>query len=382
MTIPLVDLVAQYQNIREEIDRAVHECLQSGVFILGPNVSAFEREIAQYLDARYAIGVASGTDALLLVLRGYGIGPGDEVIVPAYTFVATAEVVSQAGATPVFVDINPTTYCLDVAQLEALVTPRTKAVIPVHLFGHPADMNALLEMAARRKIKVIEDNAQAVGAEYLGRRTGALGDAGCLSFFPSKNLGGYGDGGMVVTNDADLAATVRKLRSHGWTVKYQPEAVGFNSRLDELQAAVLRVKFRHLDAWTARRRAIAERYRTSLAGSGVQLPVEAPGAKHVYHLFVIRVSARDAVREQLRSRGIASGTYYPTPLHLLAPYAHPGSRAVSCPHAERAAGETLAVPLYPEMTAEEVAAVASGVRDAVHFTHASRLPGGMLSADK
>lgn len=365
MKVPLIDLAAQYRSIREEIDQAIQNVLESGLFILGPNVAAFEEEVAAYLGVRYAVGVASGTDALLLALRAYGIGPGDEVIVPAYTFFATAEVVSQVGAIPVFVDIDPRTYCIDVSQLEAKINPRTKAIIPVHLFGHPADMGPILEMAQKYGLKVIEDNAQALGAEYDGRKTGALGHAGCLSFFPSKNLGGYGDGGMVVTNDPTLAETVRKLRTHGWQKKYYPEMIGYNSRLDELQAAILRVKLRYLDRWNERRREIAKRYRALLGESGVELPYEAPYAKHVYHLYVIRVKERKAFQEHLRSLGIASGVYYPLPLHHVKPYQHLGYDVGSLPEAERAAQETLAIPIYPEMTENQIEMVASGIKGAL-----------------
>jgi dTDP-4-amino-4,6-dideoxygalactose transaminase len=321
---------------------------------------------------RYAVGVASGTDALLLTLRAYGIGPGDEVIVPAYTFFATAEVVSELGATPVFVDINPQTYCLDASQLEEKITARTKAIIPVHLYGHPADMAPILEPAKKHGLRVIEDNAQALGAEYRGCKTGSLGDAGCLSFFPSKNLGGYGDGGMVVTNDPILADTVRKLRTHGWRAKYYPEMIGYNSRLDELQAAILRVKLRHLDAWNERRRKIAEQYRALLAGGGVELPWEAPYARHVYHLYVIRVKERKAVQDRLKALGIASAVYYPLPLHLVEPYRNLGYGPGAFPEAERAAEETLAIPLFPEMTADQIEAVASAVKDALRVVGSRR----------
>jgi dTDP-4-amino-4,6-dideoxygalactose transaminase len=365
MRIPLMDLVVQYHSIRDEIEQAIRGVLESGVFILGPNVAAFEEEMAAYLGVKYAVGVASGTDALLLTLRAYGIGPGDEVIVPAYTFFATAEVVSQVGATPVFVDIDPRTYCLDVEQLEGKISVRTKAIIPVHLYGHPADMTPVLELAKRHGLRVIEDNAQALGAEYKGKKTGSLGDAGCLSFFPSKNLGGYGDGGMVVTNDPVLAETVRKLRTHGWRTKYYPEMIGYNSRLDELQAAILRVKLRHLDAWNERRRKIAEQYRALLAGNGIELPWEAPYARHVYHLYAIRIKERKTVQGHLKALGIASAVYYPLPLHLVEPYRHLGYGINSFPEAERAAAETLAIPLSPEMTPDQIETVASGVRDAL-----------------
>ena len=365
MKIPLIDLVAQYRTIRAEIDQAIHEVLENGIFILGPKVAALEEGVASYVGVKHAVGVASGTDALLLTLRAYGIGPGDEVIVPAYTFFATAEAVSQSGATPVFVDIDPQTYCIDVTQIEPRLTPRTRAIIPVHLYGHPVDMAPISEMAKKRGLRVIEDNAQALGAEYCGRKTGSLGDVGCLSFFPSKNLGGYGDGGMVVTDDPILAETVRKLRTHGWQTKYHPEMFGFNSRLDELQAAILQVKLTHLDTWNERRSEIAARYWTLLADTGVDLPWEAPYAKHVYHLYILRMKERKGVHDHLRSSGIASAIYYPLPLHCLEPYRHLGYGPGSFPEAERAAQETLAVPLYPEMADDYTERVASRVREAL-----------------
>ncbi len=365
MKIPLIDLVAQYHNIREEIEQAIHDVFESGSFILGPKVAAFEEAIATYLGMRHAVGVASGTDALHLTLRALGIGPGDEVIVPAYTFFATAEAVSQSGATPVFVDIDPGTYCIDIAQIESRITSGTKAIIPVHLYGHPVDMAPLMELARRRGLKVIEDNAQALGAEWNGSKTGSVGDVGCLSFFPSKNLGGYGDGGMVVSDDPALADTVRKLRTHGWRTKYHPEMFGFNSRLDELQAAILQVKLTHLDTWNEQRRAIAARYRAFLSDTGIELPWEEPDTKHVYHLYILRVTERKAVQEHLRSLGIASGIYYPLPLHQLEPYRHLGYGSGSFPEAERAAQETLAIPLYPEMTEAQIETVVSAVKQAM-----------------
>lgn len=364
MTIPLVDLVAQYHAIQAEIDAAIRDVLERGVFILGPSVAALEAEIAAYLGARYAVGVASGTDALVLTLRALGIGRGDEVLVPAYTFFATAEAVSLCGAHPVFVDVDPQTYGLQPTQLEARVTSRTRAIVPVHLYGHPVDMDPVLAFAAPRGLKVVEDNAQAIGATYRGRKTGTLGDAGCLSFFPSKNLGAYGDGGMVVTNDMALAETVRRLRTHGWEHKYYPETIGTNSRLDELQAAVLRVKLRHLERWTEARRRIAQRYRELLNGEVVGLPHEASYATHVYHLFVIRVAAREAVRRWLAELGIASAVYYPLPVHRLSPYREHVPEG-ACPEADRAAEETLAIPLYPEMTDDVVRTVAAAVGEAV-----------------
>lgn len=365
MKIPLIDLTAQYRSIRDEIDRAIHDVLERGMFILGPQVAAFEEEVAAYLGARYAVGVASGTDALALTLRAYGIGAGDAVIVPAYTFFATAEAVSLLGAKPIMVDIDPGTYCLDVRQLRARITPETKAIIPVHLYGHPADMAPVLDVAKRAGVKVIEDNAQAFGAEYQGRKTGSLGDSSCLSFFPSKNLGGCGDGGMVVTDDPSVAEMVKKLRTHGWGAKYAPEMFGYNSRLDEIQAAILRVKLRHLAAWNDRRRRIAEMYAALLADNGIELPREAPYARHAYHLYVIRLKHRETVQEHLRSLGIASGIYYPLPLHRLEPYRNLEDGGASFPEAERASQETLAIPLYPQMEDAQIRTVASALKGAL-----------------
>jgi len=299
-------------------------------------------------------------------LRAFGIGSGDEVLVPSYTFFATAEAVSLCGARPVLVDIDPKTYCLEPDKLEERITPRTRAIIPVHLYGHPAEMDAVLRVAGRHGLRVIEDNAQAIGALYRGQKTGAFGDAGCLSFFPSKNLGAYGDGGMVVTNDPTLAQTVRKLRTHGWERKYDPEMIGMNSRLDELQAAVLRTKLRHLDGWTAARRLIAARYRELLRGEPLGLPEEAAGVSHVYHLFIIRVARRETVRRHLTLRGVASAVYYPLPLHRIRPY-RDDVVGQSFPESDRAAAETLAIPLYPEMTEQIVQAVAGAVREAVRL---------------
>jgi dTDP-4-amino-4,6-dideoxygalactose transaminase len=365
VTIPLLDLVAQYRGIQPEIDDAIQGVLARGAFILGPNVEALEREIASYLGVRHAVAVASGTDALILAFHACGVGPGSEVIVPAYTFFATAEAVSHCGATPVFADIDPRTCCLDVADVARRVTVRTKAVVPVHLYGHPVEMGPLLELAGERGVKVIEDNAQAIGAEYLGRKTGSLGDVGCLSFYPTKNLGAYGDGGMIVTDDAALEDIVRKLRSHGWRTKYRPEMLGWNSRLDELQAAILRVKLRHLNTWNDKRRQIALRYRALLSDVDVGLPWEAPYAKHVYHLYVLRTKKRAAVERRLGERGIAFGVYYPLPLHCVEPYRSLGHAPGSFAESERAAEETLAIPLYPELRDAEVGAVASAISEAL-----------------
>jgi len=352
--IPLLDLVAQYNTIKPEIDAAIQEVLNSAKFILGPNEITFEQEAAQYLGVKHAVGVASGTDALVIALRALGIGPGDEVIVPAYSFFATAGTVLTVGATPVFVDIDPKTYLIDIEQVSRAITQRTRAIIPVHLYGQAADIDEINKIAAEHGLKVVEDNAQAFGATYHGTHTGALGDLGCLSFFPSKNLGAYGDAGMVTTNDDKLAELVTMLRTHGWKKKYFPELLGYNSRLDEMQAAILRVKLKHVDAWNTRRREIVEVYNAHLGTAGIAIPTVAPDRTHVYHLYIIRVKNRERLKEQLKQRGIASEIYYPQPLHLAAPCRELGWVEGSLPVAEQAAQETLALPLYPEMTDEQI----------------------------
>jgi len=358
MPIPLGDLVSEYQSIQPEIDAAIRQVLESGQFILGPNVRALEQEVASYLGVPHAVGVGSGTDALVLALRALEIGPGDEVIVPAYTFFATAEAVLLTGARPVFVDIEPETYCLDTEQIPQRLSTRTRAVIPVHLFGHPAAMDEILKIAGAGGLKVVEDNAQAFGAEYNGQKTGSFGAAGCLSFFPSKNLGGYGDGGMVVCREAEIAERVRMLRTHGWRKKYLPEMTGYNSRLDEMQAAILRVKLRHLDRWNQRRVELAGRYQV-LAGAGFGLPTETAGARHVYHMYVVRTTRRAEVQARLREQGIASAVYYPRALHLLDPCRYLGYREGDFPVAEAASRETLAIPLHPHLTDGQVDRVLS-----------------------
>ena len=352
---PLLDLVDQYNDIKPEIDSAIQGVLDSGQFILGQEVEAFENEVAEYLDVAHGVGVASGTDALILSLRALGIGPGDEVILPTYTFFATVGAVFHVGATPVLVDIDPQTYCLDVNALTDVITSATKAIIPVHLYGHPVAMDPVLEIARVHDLRVIEDNAQAFGAEYDGQKTGSFGDVACLSFFPSKNLGGYGDGGMVVTNSPEIAKNVAKLRVHGWEKKYYPEVVGYNSRLDALQAAVLRVKLRHVDAWNTRRREIAARYSKTIASiPSIHSPYESERAKHVYHLYVIQTALRDQMQNDLKSVGISSGIYYPQPLHRSQPCQDLGYQAGDFPVAEKASQELLALPVYPEMTPDQI----------------------------
>ncbi|HIE25189.1 MAG TPA: DegT/DnrJ/EryC1/StrS family aminotransferase [Anaerolineales bacterium] len=355
MKVPLLDLVAQYREIKSEMDAAIQRVLDSGYFILGPEVKAIEEEVADYLGVAYGIGVASGTDALILALRALNIGAGDEVILPAYTFFATIGAVLHLGATPVLVDVDEKTYCIDIAQTRAKVTAATKAIIPVHLYGQAADMDALAEIAEEHNLSIIEDNAQAFGAEYNGRKTGGIGDIGCISFFPSKNLGGYGDGGMVVTDNPELAEKMTMLRAHGWKKKYFPEILGYNSRLDSIQAAVLRVKLPHIDQWNDGRRKVAHIYSDALAGiENLQTPYEAENRHHVYHLYILQVPNRDELQAKLKKAEIGTGVYYPQPLHLAEPCKALGYNKGDFPVAERASAETIAIPVYPEMSDEQI----------------------------
>lgn len=365
--IPVLDLTRQYRAIAPQIDAAIAQVLAAGVFINGPNVSALEEEIARYVGSRYAVGLNSGTDALHLALRALDIGPGDEVITTPFSFAATSEVIGIVGATPVFADIDPATFNIDPAQVEAAVSPRTRAIIPVHLYGRPARMDAITALARRHHLAVVEDCAQSIGASVDGRRTGSLGTIGAFSFFPSKNLGAYGDGGMIVTDDSALAARIRGLRAHGAGVKYHHDELGLNSRLDELQAAVLRVKLRHLDGWIERRRAVAARYIDAFAGQqGLVLASLAPTMRHVYHQFTVRVPRdRDRLSRALRERDIQTMIYYPVPLHLQPVHAGLRLRPGAYEHAERAAGEVLSLPIFPEIRDDEIEAVAAGVYDAL-----------------
>jgi len=358
MTVPLLDLKAQYATIREEVRQAVDAVLESQSFILGPTVTACEELLAPYCGCPHAVGVSSGSDALLVALMAEGIGPGDEVITTPYTFFATVGAIARLCATPVFVDICPRTYNLDPAQLESRVTARTRAILPVHLYGQCAEMDPILEVAARHRLVVIEDAAQAIGAEYKGRRAGSMGEYGCFSFFPSKNLGAAGDGGLVTTRDAERAERVRVLRMHGSKPKYYHSLIGGNFRLDSLQAAVISVKFRHLEQWTARRRANAERYRRLFAAAGladgaVKLPVEISHGRHIYNQFVIRVPRRDALQAYLKDHGVTTEIYYPVPLHLQKCFAYVGGRAGDFPESEAAAAQTLALPIYPELSDDQ-----------------------------
>jgi dTDP-4-amino-4,6-dideoxygalactose transaminase len=360
MMVPLLDLKAQYRAIKPEIDAAVQRVIDTQYFILGPEVSGLETEVAAYCDTSFGVGVASGTDALLVALMALGIGPKDEVITTPYTFFATAGVITRLGATPVFVDIEQDSFNLNVAAVAASLTPRTRALLPVHLYGRVAELAPLLQLG----VPVIEDAAQAIGARDLaGNRAGSMGVMGCFSFFPSKNLGGFGDGGMVVTNDRELADRLKILRVHGMEPKYYHQLVGGNFRLDALQAAVLRVKLRYLDEWSEARRRNAERYRVLFGEAGlagtVILPGDVPG--HIYNQFVIRVPRRDALQAHLRGQGIGTEIYYPVPLHRQACFAELGYAAGSLPEAERAARETLALPIYPELSEEQLAYVVASI---------------------
>jgi dTDP-4-amino-4,6-dideoxygalactose transaminase len=359
----MVDLQAQYGELQEEMDAALASVVRSGQFVLGPEVHALEHEIAGYCGVRHALSVASGTDALHLALRAAEIGAGDEVITTPFTFIATAGAISQTGARPVFVDVDRDTFNLDPALVETALTPRTRAVLPVHLYGQPAHLEPLRELCRKRDLILIEDCAQSFGAEYGGRKSGAYGDIGCFSFYPSKNLGAYGDGGMVVTDDDGLAERVRRLRDHGRIEGYRHGMVGYNSRLDEIQAAVLRVKLRRIDDYNRRRRQNARRYTEVLGDAGVGTPVEDGRGLHVYHQYTVRAGRRQAIRDALSAAGIASAVYYPIPLHRQAVYADQ-YRGIHFPRAEAAAEEVLSLPMYPELSAQQIDEVAQVVRQA------------------
>lgn len=364
---PFLDLKAQFASIREEVMSAITEVLESQHFILGPEVDAFEREISAHTGARFAIGCASGSDALLLALLALEVQPGDEIITTPFTFVATAGAIARIGAKPVFVDIDPATFNIDPAQIENAVTPRTRAILPVHLFGMAADMDAILEVAARRELPVIEDAAQSIGAHYRGKAAGNLGAIGCFSFFPSKNLGGAGDGGMITTNDQKLGERLKLLRVHGSRKKYEYEIVGVNSRLDALQAAILRVKLRHLESWTEGRRRNADRYRAFFGEfeltKHVTLPQVPAGRTHVYNQFVIRVTERDALRAFLKERGVPTEVYYPSPLHLERAFQYLGYNAGAFPASEAASKQVIALPIYPELREEQQRSIVSAIAE-------------------
>jgi dTDP-4-amino-4,6-dideoxygalactose transaminase len=371
--IPMVDLRAQFATIEKEVRHAIDEVLTTQIFILGPQLEAFEREMARYCGRRLAIGVASGTDALTLALRACGVGSGDEVILPAFTFLATAGAVIAAGARPVFADSDPKTLNINPESVRTLITPRTKAVIVVHLYGGAAEMNALLELASNHGLVLIEDNAQSLGASLSGKKLGSFGTCAATSFYPSKNLGAYGDAGMILTDNEEVAETVARLRNHGQTDRYVGAEPGCNSRLDEIQAVVLRVKARYLDRWIAARRSHAGRYNQRFTNvNSIRTPSDEPNSVHSYYLYTVQIASeggpgdnpaarRDHVARHLASRGIASSIFYPLPLHLQPAYASLGGKAGQLPVAERAAHEVLSLPLYPEMTTEQIDRVADSV---------------------
>jgi dTDP-4-amino-4,6-dideoxygalactose transaminase len=359
----MADLRAQHAGIRAEMDAAIGRVVESAHFIRGEECGLFEKEFAAFCGASHACGVANGTDALTLALRAYGVGPGDEVVTVANTFIATGEAIVLNGAKPVFVDVDPDTFTMDPASLERAITARTKVVLPVHLYGHPADMEAIGAIAARHGVRVLEDAAQAHGASLGDRRAGTLGHAACFSFYPGKNLGAYGDAGMVVTNDADFVARVREMGDHGSVRKYEHRVIGTNSRLDTLQAAVLRVKLRHLEAWNAARRERVAAYDAALADAPtVVRPRERAGARSAWHLYTVRSPDRDALRDALAQKGIATAIHYPRPIHLQPALAALGGRPGDLPTSERLCREVLSLPLYPEMPLEAVARVAAVVR--------------------
>jgi dTDP-4-amino-4,6-dideoxygalactose transaminase len=362
--VPLVNLSRQHEEVQDKIQEAFAEILRTSSFIGGPWLDRFEEDFARYCGTRFALGVSSGTAALELALRASGIGPGDEVLVPSFTYIATAASVSAVGATPVFVDIDPASYTLSGESAEQHITPRTRGMIPVHLYGQAADMGPIAELARRHNLILIEDAAQAQGAQYLGKPMGSWGLATGFSFYPAKNLGAWGDAGAIITQDEGIAERVRLLRNHGSSRdKYCHEILGFNHRLDTLQAAVLSIKLKYLDRWNESRREAAARYLEALAGLDLILPSERPGSKHVYHVFVIRTPRRDALRDFLKLKGIDAGLYYPVPLHLQPAYRHMGHRAGDFPIAEQAAREVISLPISPRMTPAEVECVAEAVGD-------------------
>ena len=364
--IPFVDLKAQYYSIKDEIHAAINRVLETSQFVLGKEVAAFEEEFAAYCGTRYGIAVNSGTSALHLALLAAGVGPGDEVITIPFTFVATVAAIGYTGAKPVLVDIEPKSFTMDVTQIKKAITKRTKAILPVHLYGHPADMDPILEIARKQKLQVIEDAAQAHGAEYKGKRVGGLGDLGCFSFYPGKNLGAYGEGGMVVTNNPDYARTIRMLRDWGQERKYYHDLKGYNYRLEGMQGAILRVKLRYLETWTEARRKHATQYNQLLKNSGVQTPQEMDYARHVYHIYAIRTSQREALQKALNEQGIQTGIHYPIPVHLLQAHADLGYKSGDFPYSEKAANEVLSLPMYAELSRENIEIVCTAVRERIH----------------
>lgn len=361
MNIPLVDIKAQYESIQDDIDSKVQEVLHSGQFILGPYVQKLEEEIAAYCNTRFAIGVASGTDALLLSLKALGVGPGDDVIIPPFTFFATGGAVHNAGARIIFCDIDEETFNIDTEKLEEKITIKTKAIIPVHLFGQCADMAPIRDLALTHNIHVIEDAAQSIGALYNGKKAGSMGDTGCISFFPTKNLGGYGDGGMVVTSQEHVAKRLSMLRVHGEEKRYYHAEIGINSRLDGLQAGIISAKLPHLEGWSEKRRQNAAKYNELFANSVVRTPVIHEKNVSIYNQYTIRLNNRDEVMQHLQSKGIACAVYYPKPLHIQECFSYLDYKPGDCPVSEKAAEEVLSLPIFPELTDGQIETVAKAV---------------------
>ncbi len=362
MKLQMVDVVGQYQKIKPEVDAAIHKILDSGQFILGKEVGEFECQIAGYLGVKYAAGCASGTDALQVAMMALGIGPGDEVITTPFTFVATAETIALLGAKPVYVDIDPKTFNIDPARIEAAITPRIKAIIPVHLYGQAADMDPIMAVARKNNLKVIEDSAQGLGATYKGKKVCTFGDISCISYFPSKNLGAFGDAGMVVTDDPSLAEKMRMIIVHGSKVRYYHEILGVNSRLDTLQAAILTVKLKYLDQWNAARRKAAARYNELLNGTPVTVPYVSPNGEHIFHQYTIRAPKRNALAEHLKQQGIPHAIYYPIPLHMQQAFAVAGTGKGAYPVTEQATDEVLSLPMHTELTEEQLVHITDAIK--------------------
>ena len=364
MTIPLVDLKAQYLSIKDEIDSAIARVVENTSFILGPEVEAFEKEFADFCEAEHCVACASGTDAIAMALQGLGVGPGDEVITVSFTFIATAEAVTLVGARPVFVDVRDDTLLMDVSKIEAAITPRTKVILPVHLYGQMVDMDPLMEIADKHGLKVVEDAAQAHGARYKGRRAGTIGDAAAFSFYPGKNLGAYGDAGGIVTGDGDLAAWLRKARDHGRASKYEHDFESRSSRMDGLQAAVLRVKLGHLEKWNEKRRTAAAFYSDLIHGmADVRTVQVSSDCESVYHLYVLRVAGRDIVLEKLHKEGVRAGVHYPIPLHMQKSYLHLYADEVKLDVSSKASSEVLSLPLFPELSKDSARSVATALKE-------------------
>jgi dTDP-4-amino-4,6-dideoxygalactose transaminase len=361
--VPLGDLKSQYKLLKDEILSSLNEVAESTAYVLGPKVAAFEKDFAAYAGTKHCVGVNSGTSALHLALICAGVGAGDEVISVPMTFIATSWAISYAGATPVYVDVDPDTATMDASQVEKKITRKTKALLPVHLYGQPADMEPLLDISKRHGIPIVEDVAQAHGATYRGRKVGAMGQTGCFSFYPGKNLGAYGEAGAIVTDDDEIAARMRRLRDHAQAQRYHHDEIGFNYRMDGFQGAVLGIKLKHLEAWTNARIKLAEKYLEMLSDLPLELPVHKGDRRHVWHLFVVRHPKRDRIREELEKRGIQTGLHYPIPLHLQKAYRHLGYREGDFPVAERIGCECFTLPLFPEMTAEQQAAVVGALEE-------------------